>query len=239
VGIFATIYLTPVFLGRVRGYGALQIGMAVFSTGAFQIMTIPIYSYFANRVDLRWLMMFGLALFALSMWEFSSITNDWGAHELLLPQALRGMAQQFAIPPTVTLTLGGLPPARLKLASGLFNLMRNLGGAIGIALCATVLNDRTNLHFFRLAEHLNDTNATMGTALQGLAVRHGDIGVADDLAGQAYALKQLWQLTYREALTLTFGDVFVLLMICFAVTTMLVPLMRKVAAPTAPSADSH
>jgi DHA2 family multidrug resistance protein len=238
VGIFATIYLTPVFLGRVRGYGALQIGLAVFSTGAFQILTIPIYSYFANRVDLRWLMMFGLALFALSMWEFSSITNDWGAHQLLLPQALRGMAQQFAIPPTVTLTLGSLPPARLKLASGLFNLMRNLGGAIGIALCATVLNDRTNLHFFRLAEHLNDTNATMGTALQGLATGFGGTG-ADTLASQSYALKQLWQLTYREALTLTFGDVFVLLMICFAATTMLVPLMRKVAAPAAPSADSH
>jgi DHA2 family multidrug resistance protein len=238
VGIFATIYLTPVYLGRVRGYGALQIGLAVFSTGAFQIMTIPIYSYFANRVDLRWLMMFGLALFAVSMWEFSSITNDWGAHELLLPQALRGMAQQFAIPPTVTLTLGSLPPARLKLASGLFNLMRNLGGAIGIALCSTVLNDRTNLHFFRLAERLNDTNATMGTALQGLAGRFGATG-GDELAGQAYALKQLWQLTYREALTLTFGDVYVLLTVCFAATVVLVPLMRKVAAPTAPSADSH
>jgi DHA2 family multidrug resistance protein len=237
VGIFATIYLTPVYLGRVRGYGALQIGLAVFSTGAFQILTIPIYSYFANRVDLRWLMMFGLALFAVSMWEFSSITNDWGAHELLLPQALRGMAQQFAIPPTVTLTLGSLPPARLKLASGLFNLMRNLGGAIGIALCSTVLNDRTNLHFFRLAERLNDTNASMGAALQGLAGRYGASG--DELASQASALKQLWQLTYREALTLTFGDVYVLLMACFAVTTVLVPLMRKVGAPAAPSADSH
>jgi DHA2 family multidrug resistance protein len=238
VGIFATIYLTPVYLGRVRGYGALQIGLAVFSTGAFQILTIPIYSYFANRVDLRWLMMFGLALFAVSMWEFSSITNDWGAHELLLPQALRGMAQQFAIPPTVTLTLGSLAPARLKLASGLFNLMRNLGGAIGIALCSTVLNDRTNLHFFRLAEHLNDTNATLGIALQGLAGRYGATAT-DELAGQAYALKQLWQLTYREALTLTFGDVYVLLMICFAITTVLVPLMRKVGAPAAPSADAH
>ncbi len=61
----------------------------------------------------------------------------------------RGLAQQFAVAPTVTLTLGSLPPARLKLASGLFNLMRNLGGAIGIALCGTVLNDRTNLHYSR------------------------------------------------------------------------------------------
>lgn len=77
---------------------------------------------------------------------------------MLLPQAFRGLAQQFAVAPTVTLTLGSLPPARLKLASGLFNLMRNLGGAIGIALCGTVLNDRTNLHYSRTADHLNNAN---------------------------------------------------------------------------------
>jgi DHA2 family multidrug resistance protein len=172
------------------------------------------------------------------MWEFSSITNDWGAHELLFPQAIRGMAQQFAIPPTVTLTLGSLAPARLKLASGLFNLMRNLGGAIGIAICTTILNDRTNLHFFRLAEHLNDTNAAMGNALQGLAANFGATG-ADALASQSYALKQLAGLAYREALTLTFSDTYVALMVCFAITTALVPLMRKVAPPKGPSADSH
>ncbi len=106
-------------------------------------------------------MMVGLGLFAVSMWDFSPLTHDWGGKELMLPQALRGMAQQFAVPPTVTLTLGALAPARLKQASGLFNLMRNLGGAIGIAACATILNDRTNLHFSRLAGHLNSTNEAL------------------------------------------------------------------------------
>lgn len=85
---------------------------------------------------------------------------------MLLPQAFRGLAQQFAVAPTVTLTLGSLPPARLKLASGLFNLMRNLGGAIGIALCGTVLNDRTNLHYSRLADHLNNANLAMSDFVQ-------------------------------------------------------------------------
>lgn len=66
----------------------------------------------------------------------------------------------------MTLTLGSLPPARLKLASGLFNLMRNLGGAIGIALCGTVLNDRTNLHYSRLADHLNNANTAMSDFVQ-------------------------------------------------------------------------
>ncbi|TFW05885.1 DHA2 family efflux MFS transporter permease subunit [Oxalobacteraceae bacterium OM1] len=238
IGIFATIYLTPVYLSRVRGYGALQIGLAVFSTGAFQILSIPVYSYFANRVDLRWLMMFGLACFALSMWEFSAITHDWGAAQLLLPQALRGIGQQFAIPPTVTLTLGSLAPARLRLASGLFNLMRNLGGALGIAACATVLNDRTNLHFHRLAERLSESNAAMTGALSTLSERYTSAS-GDVAGGQLAALKQLWQLTYREALTMTFGDVYVLIMGCFIATVLLVPLMHKVAPPKTPSPDAH
>ena len=106
-------------------------------------------------------MLFGLACFTFSMWNFTPITHDWGWRELLIPQAFRGFSQQFAVAPTVTLTLGAIPPERLKLASGLFNLMRNLGGAIGIAVCGTILNDRTNLHFLRLAEHLNNTNSAM------------------------------------------------------------------------------
>jgi len=238
IGIFATIYLTPLFLGRVRGFSALEIGLAIFSTGIFQIMSIPIYSYLANRVDLRWLMMFGLALFALSMKEFAPITHDWGAAQLMLPQALRGAAQQFAVAPTVTLTLGGLAPERLKLASGLFNLMRNLGGAIGIAVCATVLNDRTNMHFLRLAEHLNSTNEAMSQTLTSVTGNLMAWG-ADAASAQAGAVRQLWSLTFREAQTQTFGDTFLLVMAAFIIATAMVPLMRKVTPPKAPSADAH
>jgi DHA2 family multidrug resistance protein len=237
IGIFATIYLTPLFLGQVRGLSALQIGLAIFSTGLFQVLSIPFYAYLANRVDLRWLLMFGLALFALSMWNFAPITHDWGSAELLLPQALRGMAQQFAVAPTVTLTLGGLAPSRLKLASGLFNLMRNLGGAIGIAACATVLNDRTNLHFLRLAEHLNIRNEQMSAFLQGVTTNLM-IG-SDSVDASTLALKQLWILALREARTLTFADAFLVILVCFVVATPLVPLMTKVAAPKGPSADAH
>lgn len=231
IGIFATIYLTPLFLGRVRGYGALDIGLAVFSTGIFQVMTIPLYAALARRFDLRWLLALGMVLFCLSMWEFSPITHDWGAAELLLPQALRGMAQQFAVAPTVTLALGSLPPARLKLASGLFNLMRNLGGAIGIAACATILNDRTNLHFLRLAEHLNASNEALNNWLAP------SLGASGQYSEQA--LRQLWSLTYREAQTLTFADSFLIIGACFAVAVVLVPLLHKIAPPSQPSADAH
>ncbi|HEX2885732.1 DHA2 family efflux MFS transporter permease subunit [Vineibacter terrae] len=238
-GIFATIYLTPLFLGRVRGFSALQIGLAIFSTGVFQILSIPVYAWFARRFDLRWLLMFGMACFALSMWNFTPITHDWGWRELLPPQALRGFAQQFAAAPAITLTLGGLAPARLKLASGLFNLMRNLGGAIGIAACATILNDRANLHFLRLAEHLNTANPAATDLLQRLEATAAATVGGDAQQGHVAALKLLWSLTWREAQTLTYADAFMVIMACFIVATVMVPLMRKVVPPKAPPADAH
>jgi DHA2 family multidrug resistance protein len=239
LAIFSTIYLTPVFLGRVRGFSAWEIGVAVFSTGILQISAIPFYTFLARRIDLRWLMMFGLACFGIGMWQFTPITHDWGWQQLLLPQAFRGFSQQFAVAPTVTLTLGAIIPDRLRLASGLFNLMRNLGGAIGIAACGTILNDRTNLHFLRLAEHLNTTNATMVDLLHRMGEHytlqwHGDV-----LHGQQAALKALAALTYREAEVQTFADAFLGIAMCFLIATAMAPLMRKVAPPKALTADAH
>ncbi len=239
VGIFATIYLTPLFLGRVRGFSALQIGLAVFSTGIFQILAIPVYTFMARRVDLRWLMLFGLACFTFSMWNFTPITHDWGWRELLIPQAFRGFSQQFAVAPTVTLTLGAIAPERLKLASGLFNLMRNLGGAIGIAGCGTILNDRTNLHFLRMAEHLNASNTAMMETLARTAAKATALSGGDATMGHAVALRRLWTLTMREAQTQTYADAFLALMLCLGLATVMVPLMQKVAPPKAPVADGH
>ena len=119
VGIFSTIYLTPLFLGYVRGFSAWQTGIAIFSTGAASLIGVPVYVTLARKIDTRWLMMFGMASFAAAMWSFSFITHDWGADQLLIPQLLRGFPQVFAVAPAVTLGLGSLPPERLKYASGL------------------------------------------------------------------------------------------------------------------------
>jgi DHA2 family multidrug resistance protein len=173
------------------------------------------------------------------MWCFTPITHDWGWRQLLLPQALRGFAQQFAVAPTVTLTLGGLPPARLKLASGLFNLMRNLGGAIGIAACGTILNDRTNLHFLRMAEHLNSTNRAMLATLRRSSLADTALAGGDAARGAAMALRTLRALTLREAQTLTCADAFMTIATCMLVATLMVPLTRKVAPPGGPQTDAH
>jgi MFS transporter, DHA2 family, multidrug resistance protein len=238
IGIFSTIYLTPLFLGYVRGFSAWQTGVAIFSTGAASLVGVPVYVMLAKKIDTRWLMMFGLALFGLSMWSFSYITSDWSGGELLVPQILRGFPQVFAVAPAVTLGLGSLPPERLKYASGLFNMMRNLGGAVGIAVCSAILNARTNFHFEAIAEHLTPANGPMQRMVAALTQRYGAMPGSSD-AGHLAALKQLWHLAYREASTLAFADAFRAIMLAFLVATLLVPLLRRVTPPQGPPSSSH
>jgi hypothetical protein len=94
IGLFATIYLTPLFLGRVRGYGALDIGLAVFSTGVFQIMAIPLYAFLANRIDLRWIMMPALGCSPCRC-GISVRSPTTGGRELMLPQACAGLPSNW------------------------------------------------------------------------------------------------------------------------------------------------
>jgi DHA2 family multidrug resistance protein len=236
--IFSPIYLTPLFLGYIRGYNASQIGIAIFSTGAASLIAVPFYIWLARHIDLRWLMMAGIASFGVAMMGFSGITSAWSGSELFLPQIIRGFPQVFAVAPAVNLGLGSLPPERLKYASGLFNMMRNLGGAVGIAICGAILNDRTNLHFERIASHLTPANGAMMRLVNGVAGTYGAVPGAVD-GGQSAALHQLWHLAYREAATLAYADAFRVLMIgCFA-AALLVPLMKKVAMAPAASANAH
>jgi DHA2 family multidrug resistance protein len=238
VGIFSTIYLTPLFLGYVRGFSATQIGVAIFSTGAASLLGVPAYIVLARRLDTRWLMMGGLALFATAMWSFSFISHDWGGAQLLLPQVLRGFPQVFVVAPAVNLGLGSLPPARLKYASGLFNMMRNLGGAVGIAICSAILNSRTNFHFQTIASKLTPANEAMNEVLAAASERYTSL-LGDASAGHAAALERLWHLAVREASTLAYADAFRVVMVAFIFGTALVPLLRNVAPSSAAASSSH
>jgi DHA2 family multidrug resistance protein len=239
IGLFSTIYLTPLFLGYVRGLSAWQTGIAVFATGVAAIVGVPFYVMLGRRgVDLRWLMLFGMASFGVSMWGYSLITHVWGARQLLLPQLLRGFPQVFAVAPAVTLGLGSLPPQRLKHGSGLFNMMRNLGGAVGIAACGAILNNRTNLHFLNIASNLTPANHAMDALMSGMTGRLGaTLGSAQ--AGHAAALRMLHDLAYREASTMAYADAYRAVMVAFVIGVVLVPFLRKVGSSAASSTDVH
>lgn len=117
--------------------------------------------------------------------------------------------------------------------------MRTLGGAIGIAGCGTILEDRATLHFLRLAEHLNTTNPAMMELLRRFAAAAMTADGGDSLHGRAAALRQLWSLAWREAQTQTYADAFLAVAVCFTLATVIVPMMRKVAPPKRPSTDAH
>jgi DHA2 family multidrug resistance protein len=227
---------------RAAGFSAWQTGMAIFSTGAASLIGVPIYIALARRFDIRWLMMLGLASFGLAMWSYSFITHDWGADQLLIPQILRGLPQVFAVAPAVNLGLGSLPPERLKYASGLFNMMRNLGGAVGIAVCGAILNARTNFHFVAIASNLTPASQAMTRLVDGMAERYGTLPGSLQ-SGHVAAIKHLWQLAYREASTLAYADAFRVLFIAFAIATLLVPLLRNVkpgsAAPSQARSEAN
>ena len=138
----------------------------------------------------------------------------------------------------MTLGLGSLSAERLKYASGLFNMMRNLGGAVGIAVCGAILNTRTNFHFDGITYHLTPANGAMTRMVDGIAQRYGALPGSLD-AGHVAALKELWHLAYREASTLAFADAFHAIMVAFIAATLLVPLLRQVTPAAAPSAASH
>jgi DHA2 family multidrug resistance protein len=236
IGMYSAIYLVPVYLARVRGYDSLQIGTTVFVVGVTQLLSVVVASYLSQRIDMRWMITAGLSLFAWSLWLSSSMTSAWGFWELFLPQAVRGLAMMLCIVPSVNMALAGFQPAELKFASGLFNLMRNLGGAIGIAVVNTLLLDHARMASLRLGEGLGHDAGRATDAIAGIAARMGTVTPDPD---HALALAQglFARVVAREALTTSFNDVFRLLACMFIAALVMVPFCRPPANAVPPSAE--
>ncbi len=211
IGLYGLTYLYPVYLAQIRGYNALMIGETMFVSGLAMFATAPIAGRLMPYVDKRLMLMTGFLFFAVGTWQMTWITSDWDFNELLWPQIFRGIGLMLSIIPINDISLGTLPPERLKNASGLFNLMRNLGGAVGLAGLTTVLNDRTDLHLARLHESVTWSRVPAMETLNQLTQRFSQFG-SD---AQAMALKQLMQITHRQGVVMAYGDVFLLLTFLF------------------------
>ena len=224
IGLYGLTYLYPLFLGRVRGYNSLQIGETVFVTGAFMFASAPIIGSLARRFDPRIFIALGLVGFVISTFELVPITSQWSFGELFFPQALRGMALMFCMVPINMLALGTLTPLQVKNASGLFNLMRNLGGAVGLAIINTMLTTRIDVHAFQLKERISWGRNIAEETLQGMTQKFAPLLGAD--AEQA-ALRKILGMVQREAMVLAFADVFLLLSVFFCVACLFVPLLER------------
>jgi DHA2 family multidrug resistance protein len=168
LGLFGMVYLMPVHLAFVRGHSAFEIGRIMLVTGAAQLAAAPLAVWLETRVSPVRLSLFGFALFGagLCLGYWSTPATDFD--EMLLPQALRGFGVMFCLLPPTRIALGWLPPEQVPNASGLFNLMRNLGGAIGLALVDTVLFGRIMDHAESIAAALRAGDRATAAFVGGL-----------------------------------------------------------------------
>jgi MFS transporter, DHA2 family, multidrug resistance protein len=193
----------------------------------------PMVGRLMQKVDLRYIIVFGLVTFALGSYQMTWITRDYDFYELLLPQILRGIGMMCAMVPTNNIALGTLAPDRVKNASGLFNLMRNLGGAVGLAIINEVLNDRTDLHIVRLQERVNWGNALATETINMLTQKFQGMGDAALMALKEFAL-----IVHRQAAVMSYGDAFFMLTVFYICLSLLVTLVKKPSAAAAPG-DAH
>jgi DHA2 family multidrug resistance protein len=225
VGLFGITYLLPLYLGRIRGYSSMQIGETLWVSGLFMFMTAPTMGFLAPRVDLRILAAIGFVFLAVSSWLLSDLTAESTYWDLFIPQALRGMGLMTTMMGVQTIAIQALSPQQVKGASGLFNLLRNTGGAFGLAVLNTGLVDRTNHHWERLREGLQAGDPAITSFLEGLAAHYAQSHPGGD--PETAALKILGQITFRESSILAFNDLFVLLAVGFVVVMGLILTLGK------------
>ena len=229
IGLFGSVYLMPVFLAFVRGHGALGIGEIMLVTGAAQLASAPIAVALERRVDARLLTAFGFLLFGLGQGLSALQTGDTDFAQMFWPQVLRGFAIMFCLLPPTRLALGRLSADRVPDASGLFNLMRNLGGAIGLALIDTVIYGRAPGHVADIVAQLKagnlDTAKAVGIPL-ALFQAHGAA------PPDAHVTAMLRPMVERLALVRSINDAWVLVAMLTLTALILAPLARPNETPT-------
>jgi MFS transporter, DHA2 family, multidrug resistance protein len=224
VGLYGATYLLPVFLGVVRYYEAFDIGLIMIVTGAAQLAVAPVAAYLEPRIDARLLTFIGYGLLAAGLLGngfMTYATDFWG---LFWQQIARGAAVMLCILPSTALALDALPPARIPNASGLFNLMRNLGGAIGLALIDTIVERRAPEHVKALVARLQagDPAAARLVGLPTERFRGVPITGIDQATRDFVA-----PLVRRAGLVAAFNDAWLFIGALVVLSLLLLPLMRR------------
>ncbi len=235
IGLYGLTYLYPVYLARIQHYSAMMIGETMFVTGIAMFLTAPIAGRLATKIDPRVMIGTGFVGFAMGTWMASSITSQWTFNELLIPQILRGVSLMLCMVTVTNVSLGTLSPTQLRGGSGLFNLTRNLGGAVGLAMINTIMNQRMDLHLARLHEAVHWGSSAAEQTLNNMT---GALAPLGSNAGTA-ALSRLAGLVRQQAMTMAIADLFYILTWLFLGIVIMLPLMQKPAAPKAAGGGGH
>ncbi|MGB3619925.1 DHA2 family efflux MFS transporter permease subunit [Ketobacter sp. MCCC 1A13808] len=223
VALFGLVYLMPLFLGGVRHLNSLQIGQIMFVTGLSMFITAPIAGRLSDKVDIRYMLTFGLLMVGTGSLMNANLTADSGFYQFLWPQIVRGIGLLICIFTAARIAMGTLTDAQLGNAAGLFNLMRNLGGAVALAAMDTVRDIRFDYHWNQLIPAVNETRDAVSSQL--FQLQHQFEGMVSD--PYVLAVKQLASRVATEANVLSFNDMFIALGVIYLCAVPLMLFLRK------------
>ncbi|CEP36693.1 MULTISPECIES: DHA2 family efflux MFS transporter permease subunit [unclassified Halomonas] len=226
IALYGLVYIMPLFFGFVRGYSSLQIGQVMFVTGVTMFLCAPVVGQLTNRLDLRIMLFIGQLLVGVGTMMNSNLTVESGFWQFCVPQIVRGMGLIMCIIPASRIAMGTLPPSEVGNASGLFSVMRNLGGAIGLALLDTVRDIREDFHWNQLIPAIDTSREVVVAEIAKYQTMLA--GSVPDAYHAAVAM--LAQRVSQQAQVLAFNDIFTWLGLIYIATVPLVFLLKRIEA---------
>ncbi len=227
IGLYGSIYILPLYLAQIQQYNPLQIGEVLIWAGIPQLFIIPFIPKIMQKIDVRLMVAVGVALFSISVFMNSNMTAQTGLDQLRWSQLVRAMGQPLIMVPLSSIATAGLSPQEAGSASGLFNMMRNLGGSIGIASLATLLTNREQFHSNRLGEAVSlysqATQERINQLTQYFVSRGADLSTAQD-----QAIKAIDNIVRREAFVMAFNDCFYFIAISLLLSGIAIIFFKKI-----------
>ncbi|HVY15463.1 MAG TPA: MDR family MFS transporter [Rhodopila sp.] len=211
IALYGSVFILPLYLSRIQGYNSEQIGMVLAWTGLPQLVLIPLVPKLMRYVDARLLIGVGFALFATSNFMNVHLSSDTAGPELLLPNIVRAVGQALAFAPLSAVATAGIEAVNAGSASALFNMMRNLGGAIGIAVLETFQTKREQFHSNILTQSVSVFQEATRARIDRLTDYFLAHGVSDPALATHKALVAIGKRIAQQANIMAFSDTFYLL----------------------------
>jgi MFS transporter, DHA2 family, multidrug resistance protein len=227
VALYGSVFILPVYLSRIQGYNAEQIGMVLAWTGLPQLLLIPLVPRLMQRFDARLIIGIGFALFAASNFMNIYMTNDYATDQLFWPNIVRALGQALVMAPLSAVATAGIEAENAGSASGLFNMMRNLGGAVGIALLQTLLTKREQYHSNVLMQSVSLLEQATRARIEKLTQYFMSHGVVDHAEATHRAVVAIGKIVQKQAFILAFSDTFYLLGAALIVALIAALMLKK------------
>ena len=226
--LYGSLLLVPIFLQTLLGYPALEAGIAMAPRGLGSFLMMPVVGTVLQKFDPRKVLVVGLVGASWSLYTLSRLNLNAGYWDIFWPQFWQGAALALLFVPLTTVTMSPIPKEEMGNATSMFNLMRNLGGSMGIAAATTFLFRRQQYHTNLLVRHVNPYSAATRQMTDSLASSFASRGSGPvEAARRAYGA--IWGMVQQQSAMLSFVDTFLALSVVFLLVTPLLMLMKKPA----------